>query len=163
MRTRTGKLCALATMVLGIGLTGCFGESIVSAGAKVASGQISQLTSGEIKILNQTVTDVLASTNPGFTAEPLTDAQAEALSSFLKSNNLNTIEDFEALKTTAETNPESLQGLDELAAAFNNGQDYQGQDFDLDAIFNALFGASGGTGTVGTGTGTGTNTNTNVK
>lgn len=133
-------------MALGLGLTGCFGDSIISAGAKVVGGQISSLSTGEIKILNQTVIDVLASTNPGFTAEPLTDAQADALSNFFKANNLNTIEDFEALKTTAETNPDSLQGLSELEAAFAGSQNFDAENFDFDQIFNALFGALGGTG-----------------
>ncbi|MCA9254665.1 MAG: hypothetical protein KDA33_03465, partial [Phycisphaerales bacterium] len=117
MQTGKVRFCALATMTLGLGLTGCFGESILSAGAKVAGGQISELTANEIKILNETVVGLLASTNPGFTAEPLTDAQASAISSFFKANDLNTIEDFEQLQQTAESNPDSLEGLDELAAA----------------------------------------------
>jgi hypothetical protein len=149
MQLRKGRFCALATMALGLGLTGCFGDSILSAGAKVAGGQIASLTSGEIKILNETVVGVLASTNPGFTAEPLTDAQATALSSFFKANNLNTIEDFETLKQTAESNPDALMGLAELSAAFGNGEGFTEENFDFDQIFNALFGALGGTGGVG--------------
>ena len=35
MQTGKVRFCALATMTLGLGLTGCFGESILSAGAKV--------------------------------------------------------------------------------------------------------------------------------
>lgn len=151
MKTRTGRFCALATMALGLGLTGCFGDSILSAGAKIAGGQISSLTSGEIKILNQTVTDVLAATNPGFTAEPLTDAQADALSTFFKANNLNTIEDFESLQQTAESNPDSLEGLDELSTAFNGGENFDSENFNFDDLFNSLFGALGGDGNVGTG------------
>ncbi|HPF40029.1 MAG TPA: hypothetical protein P5081_03780 [Phycisphaerae bacterium] len=154
MQTGKVRFCALATMTLGLGLTGCFGESILSAGAKVAGGQISELTANEIKILNETVVGVLASTNPGFTAEPLTDAQASALSSFFKANSLNTIEDFEQLQQTAESNPDSLEGLDELAAAFSDSETIDPDNFDFDQIFNALFGALGGQGTVGSGGGT---------
>lgn len=160
MKTQKGRFCALATMALGLGLTGCFGDTILSAGAKVAGGQIASLTSGEIKILNETVVGVLASTNPGFTAEPLTDDQASALSSFFVANSLNTLEDFETLQQTAESNPESLMGLDELASAFGNGEDFNADDFDFDQIINALFGASGGTGGLG-GLGGTTTTTTN--
>ncbi|MCB9856732.1 MAG: hypothetical protein H6818_13715 [Phycisphaerales bacterium] len=159
MKSRNLRFCALATMALGLGLTGCFGDSILSAGAKIAGGQISQLTAGEIKILNETVAGVLASTNPGFTAEPLTDDQATALSNFFKANNLNSISDFEQLQQTAENNPDSLEGLDELSAAFNGGDAFDGENFDFDQIFNALFGALGGDGNVGSGGGTTTISN----
>ena len=158
MQKRNVRFCALATMALGLGLTGCFGETIISAGAKVAGGQIASLTSGEIKLLNEAVVGVLATTNPGFTAEPLTDEQATALSDFLKANNLNTLEDFEALQQTAESNPESLEGLDALATAFNNGEGINVEDFDFDQILSALFGTGGGTGGLGGSTGNSGNT-----
>lgn len=161
MRTGKGRFCALATMALGLGITGCFGDSILSAGAKIAGGQISQLTAGEIKILNETVVGVLSSTNPGFTVEPMTDEQADALSNFFKANGLDSIADFEQLQQTAENDPDSLEGLDELSAAYNGGDAFDGENFDFDQIFNALFGAFGGDGSVGGGSGGTTTTTTN--
>lgn len=164
MKNRKGTLCALATTVMSVTLlTGCFGESVLSAGAKVAGGQMASLTANEIKILNQTVLDLLAGENPGFTPEPLTDAQANAVSSFLQSNSLNTFEDFETLEEMIRNNPESIQGLDELEAAFaDQAENFDEENFDFDALINKIFGASGGTGGVGTGGSGGSGVNSNA-
>src|SRR5690606_16222977 len=98
MMKRNGMMCGLMTSVLSVSmLTGCFGESVVSAGAKVAGGQITTLTVNEIKILNQTILDVLMSQNPGFEGKPLTDVQAHALLAFFIANDFNTLEDLEKL------------------------------------------------------------------
>ncbi len=150
-------------MILGlsaVSMTGCGAESILSATAKILGGQISQLTAGEIQILNQTALNVIGSTLNVETT-PLTLAQAEAVSSFLKINDLNTIDDFTTLASQAESNPESIEGLDDLADAF------QGTDFDdegefdpsqLGNLFQAILGGvntGGGGGTGGGGNGGG--------
>lgn len=165
--TKRIKFMALALSVAAVSSTGCFfGESILSAGAKLASGQISQLTAGELQILNQSVIGLLGSQNPGFDPQPLTTEQAEAVSNFLKANNLNTFEDFEALAKIAEENPELLEGLDELAAAFEGSDtNFDPDNFtqeDLDQLLAALFGGAdlGGFGQVGQG-GSGNSGNTN--
>ncbi len=143
------KLSVMLICGLAVSSTGCFfGDSILSAGAKLASGQISQLTPGELQILNQTISGVLAADNPDLQIEPLTDDQATAVSSFLAANNLNTFEDFEALGETARNNPESLQGLDELAAAFEgSGTDFDPENFtedDLNELLGSIFGGTDG-------------------
>lgn len=147
MKMNQMKLSVMLVCGLAVSSTGCFfGDSILSAGAKLASGQISQLTPGEIQILNQTITDLLTSDNPDVQIEPLTNDQASAVSNFLASNNLNTFEDFEALGATIENNPDSLKGLDELAAAFaGSDTDFDPDNFtqdDLDELLATIFGGS---------------------
>ena len=148
MRTKRQKLGALIVSVAAISVTGCFGESILSAGAKVAGGQMSQLTPNEIKILNQTVIDLLSADNPGFNPLALTDPQADAISNFLSVNELNTFEDIEAIVDLAQTNPEQIQGLEELAAAFEGTDTVIDPDnldpSTLDDVFGSLFGGSSG-------------------
>jgi len=157
------KLSVMLVCGLAISSTGCFfGDSILSAGAKLASGQISTLTAGELQILNQTVAGVLAADNPDFQLEPLTDDQATAVSNFLAANELNTFEDFETLGETAQNNPESLQGLDELASAFEGSNtDFDPENFsedDLNELLGAIFGGTDGSaleGLLGGGGGSG--------
>jgi hypothetical protein len=144
MKSRNQKLCALFTAMLGVGMTGCFGESIVSAGSKVAGGQIASLTAGEIIILSQTVADLIRSQDPNANPPTLTTEQAQALTDFFTANNLNTIEDFETLAETAQNAPDSIQGLDALAAAFaGSATEIDPDDFDadsLDELLGMLFG-----------------------
>ncbi len=145
MKSKNYKLCALLAATLGVGLTGCFGETILSAGAKVASGQIASLTAGEIIILNQTAADLLNSQNPNAPATPtVTTAQAQALTDFFSANDLNTVEDFQDLAEAAQNDPDSIQGLDALAAAFAGSEtDIDPDNFDpdtVDELFNTLLG-----------------------
>ncbi|MCG8404772.1 MAG: hypothetical protein MI923_06195 [Phycisphaerales bacterium] len=155
MNSRKLKVCTLLTAMLAVSVTGCFGDNILSAGAKVAGGQISSLTAGEIQILSQTVNDILASENPGFEPVELTETQAQALTDFFSANELNTFEDFETLSQTAQSDPDSIQGLDELAEAFADaGSDLDPDNLDpndLDEILQSIFGGLG----VGGGTGGG--------
>jgi len=139
MKSKNWKLCALVTAMLVVGVTGCGGESILSAGAKVASGQIASLTAGEIIILNQTVADLIRSQDPTANPPTLTTEQAQALTDFFTANDLNTIEDFETLAATAQSDPDSIQGLDELAAAFaDSGTEIDPDNFDPDAMGDLL-------------------------
>ena len=149
MMKRNGMMCGLMTSVLSVSmLTGCFGESVVSAGAKVAGGQITTLTVNEIKILNQTILDVLMSQNPGFEGKPLTDVQAHALLAFFIANDFNTLEDLEKLHGI---DPSTLKGLDALEAAFaEQGQDYEVLEFDHTSILSTIV-PLGGTGSIGPG------------
>jgi len=162
MKTKRQRFCALVALMLPVGITGCFGDSILSAGAKLLSGQISQLTAGEIMILNDTVVGVLKAENPGFNPPPLTSTQAGALSTFFQANTVNTIEDAQNLAKTAQTNPDAIQGLDELAAAFAGSDlniDPNNVDSTtIDQIFESIFGGSNTGGGTGGGTQGGTTT-----
>lgn len=156
MKSGKQKVCALLTSILAVSLTGCFGDNILSAGAKVAGGQISSLTAGEIQILNQTVNDILAAENPGFEPVTLNETQAQALTDFFSANELNTLEDFETLSQSAQDDPESIQGLDALADAFAGSTtgDLDPDNVDPDDLNEILQSIFGGLG-VGGGTGGG--------
>lgn len=137
------KACALLLSVSAVSVTGCFGESILSAGSKVLGGQISQLTPGEILILNQTASDLISQVT-GLPGTTLTTPQAVAISNFLQVNELDTLQDFETLATNAESDPESIQGLEELGSAFE-GTDYEGDEGEFDAgqlgdLFGSILG-----------------------
>lgn len=155
MKIRRQRICALVALMLPIGVTGCFGDNILSAGAKLLSGQISQLTAGEIMVLNDVVVGVIKAENPGFNPPPLTSTQAGALSTFFKTNTINTIEDAQKLGETAQNNPDAIQGLAELAAAFAGSEltiDPDNIDSStIDQIFGAIFGGSSLTGGTGGG------------
>ncbi len=142
MTWKKDRCIVLVATALVVSAAGCFGESVVTAGSKVAAGQISTLSANEIKILNQTIIDVLTASDPTLTPTPLTDAQAEAVSAFFVANSLDTIEDFEALADASQTDPSSIQGLDALAAAFADSESEFDSDNidegDLDAIFEAV-------------------------
>ncbi len=101
-----------------LGIMGC-GDNIVTAVSKVATGQICQLSTNEIKALNQTAIGLGASQNPPANIPTLTDAQAQAVSEFLAQNGLCTIQDIEGLPTRLR-NGEQFQGQEALAAAFGN-------------------------------------------
>lgn len=79
------------------------GGSLISAGAKIAGGQLSSLTPDEIQIIADTVGEL----NPEFKQE-VSDAQAEASVAFLKANELNTIEDLQSLAEKAEQDPDAV-------------------------------------------------------
>ncbi|HWL94081.1 MAG TPA: hypothetical protein VNT79_11160 [Phycisphaerae bacterium] len=131
MKSIRTKFCAFLLSASAISVAGCFGDSILSAGSKVLGGQISQLTGGEIIILNQAAVEILQGSNPGYNGAALTVPQADAISVFLKANELDTLEDFEVLAQTAETNPEAVQGLEELGAAFD-GSEYEDEEGEFD-------------------------------
>lgn len=157
MLSRRRKRCALLVAGLSVSVTGCIGETIFSATAKLLGGQISQLTPTEIQLLNEAVLSVLRAQNPGFNPQSLTTAQATALSNFFKANNINSLEDIESLKSQVQNDPNAIQGLDELAAAFegsDTGIDETNAEDSLDAIVQALFGGTG-TGSNGDGDGNG--------
>ncbi len=153
MKTKRLRICALVALMLPIGVTGCFGDSILSAGAKLLNGQISQLTAGEVLILNEVVVGVIQAENPGFNPPPLTNTQAGALVTFFQANTINTLEDAQQLAAAAQTNPEAIQGLEALAVAFaGTDLDIDTENIDastIDQIFGAIFGGAstgGGTG-----------------
>ncbi len=79
------------------------GGSLISAGAKIAGGELSSLTPDEIQIIADTVGNL----NPDFKQE-VSDEQAEASVAFLKANGLNTIEDLQSLAEKAEQDPDAV-------------------------------------------------------
>ncbi len=124
---RTG-LGGVFVAAITAGASGCFPSTVgdlMGAGIKVLNGQISTLTAGEVKALNAVAIGVI-NESAGSNLQPLSDAQAQAVAGFFEANNLDTPEDFQQLADTAAQDPSSIQGLDELAAAF------QGTETNLD-------------------------------
>lgn len=101
-----GRACLTVLLALGIlaagGCGGGSGESLLTAGAKIAAGQISTLTAGEILLLRQ----FLAA--QGYVTPTLTEEQAAALAQFLQANGINTVEDVNRVIQQAATDPGSI-------------------------------------------------------
>lgn len=111
------------------GSVGCGTLALPSALAKLAAGNVGDLTPEEILALSQVAADFINSQEPGAAVE-LTPEQAAAIATFLDQNNVTTLDELEALFMEAEANPDAIVGLDELAAAFEGTAD----DFDPDSV-----------------------------
>jgi hypothetical protein len=95
------------------------GGNLLSAGIKVTSYQLSALTPDELQIL----ADQVAPTDPN--VPQLTDEQADAIVQILRANNINSLDDLNALIAQAQTDPSVVvlpEGLsiEVLAALFGS-------------------------------------------
>jgi len=120
MSGRKLHLFGIATVLILVTLTGCFsmpwtrtgnqgGGSLVTAVAKLTSGKLGVLTPDEIQILTDAVRRLADVDVP-----PVTDEQAAAVVKFLDDNNVETVEDLEALIKQAEEDPSSIVISDEV-------------------------------------------------
>jgi hypothetical protein len=110
---------------------------------KIANSQMTQLTAAEVQALSQVVVQIINEQTGGNQA-PLTAEQAAAIVAFLQANNVNSPDDITALIEQAQEDPSSIQGLDELAAAFVGTEDeFDPDDVDPDALASILAGAFG--------------------
>lgn len=89
------------------------GGSIVSAAAKVASGQMTTLTADEVQILG----DQIAARSTRFAGIEVSDEQADAAVDFLDANDLNTVSEIKALVD----NPGSIQIPESVQALLDSG------------------------------------------
>ncbi|MBX3396076.1 MAG: hypothetical protein KF841_11985 [Phycisphaerae bacterium] len=148
------KIAACAICVSVVGMSGCGGDNILSAVSKVLGGQMSQLTAGEILVLNRAAASVVSQ----FTGLPpvtLTTPQAVAVSNFLQVNELDTIQDLETLARTAQSDPDSVQGWDDLSGAFA-GSDFDNDEGEFDPsrlgdLFGHIVSGASGSGSTGLG------------
>ena len=138
---KPGVLGLLAAFSV-ISAAGC-GDNIVTALNKVAAGQICQLTTGEIMILNQTAIDLGKQQTPPVTVPILTSAQAQALIDFAKLNGLCTIQDLENLPTQIQQGRQ-LEGLAALEAAFPGFSSTSVNPHALAALFHSTLGVGSG-------------------
>lgn len=146
------KIAACVICISAAGMSGCGGDNILSAVSKVLGGQMSQLTAGEILALNRAAADIVSQ----FTGLPpvtLTTPQAVAVSKFLQTNELNTIQDIETLARTAQADPESVQGWDDLSDAFS-GSDFDNDEGEFDPsrlgdLFGHIVSGASGSGSPG--------------
>ena len=141
MKPRKTSVCAAISAVILIGTAGCFPPQVndlINGGMKLASGQIGALTAGELKAVSDAAISVIAS-ETGQTIDPLTTEQAQALVTFFDVNGIETFDDFDGFAQRVEQDPESIQGLDQLAEAFGQTS----ENFDpsqLEEVLGAIFG-----------------------
>ncbi len=89
------------------------GGTIVTAGAKIASGKIGTLTPDELQLMHDKAIEL----NPELAAAPeLTDEQAEAAVEFLDANDLETLDDVVELIEEASDNPDTVVIPDSVQA-----------------------------------------------
>lgn len=130
--------------VLAVGATGCMPQEVndlINGGVKLANGQVSDMTASEIMAVANTTIELINSQLPeGETPLPtLTPEQAAALVTFLDANGSpNSPEEVEALIQQAIDDPSSIQGVDELAAAFGGTYDTSNPQAIMD-LLNQIF------------------------
>lgn len=120
MRRAKVVLCVALVGCIGVGATGCgvFDLLTAASGAtKLFGGQASGVTSSEWMMMSRT-----AAGAAGVPALALSDTEAAAIADFLSQNNIND------LSTIGDQNPNDLEGLTELAQAF---QERAGDQYDL--------------------------------
>lgn len=93
------------------------GGNIITAGAKVAGGNIASLTPDEVQVL----ADKVSSSRTNLNIPELTDEQAEAAVDFLVANNINSIQDVQDLIQQVEDDPESLEIPDSVQELLDAG------------------------------------------
>ncbi|MBN2561819.1 MAG: hypothetical protein JXQ75_12900 [Phycisphaerae bacterium] len=118
-KTRIG-ICIVLVSCMAVGTTGCgIFDLFTLAGAviKFASGSVGELNSSEWQIVTKTAAD--ATGIPGLALSPV---EADAIVTFFDANNVNTLDDIQGL---ADGGAVDLQGLSELATAFQARADEQ--------------------------------------
>lgn len=113
-------ICLTMLGSLSFAVAGCDAFVIPGALLKVANCEIGELTATEIRVLSEAAADLINEQDPSANATGLTQEQAQAIVNFLAANNVKTCEDLENL---FEQDLESIQGLEELAAAFQDTDD----------------------------------------
>jgi hypothetical protein len=88
---------------------GC--SNVAQAASKVMSDQIGDLNPDDVQVLTD-----LAIQYADVTFPPVTDEQANAVVTFLSDNNVQTIDDVQALIQQAEDDPDSIVISDEVRA-----------------------------------------------
>lgn len=143
MTTRSKLVRAVVSCSLLVGVVaGC---DAFNALLKLGDCNAGYLTANEILALNTSARDFLASQNPPTTIEVMTPAQSQAVATFLEANQSQCLEEILAL---VEQDPSTMQGLAELAAAFEGTTSQfdpnSATPEDIQAIFNQIFTAATG-------------------
>jgi hypothetical protein len=132
MRRRMFGIVILASLVSGLGAGGCSPDifvDVLGTMGKLSGGQLSALTADEIKMLNHGI----ARLDDGQTATAdcpplvkLTGEQCAAMVQFFRVNQFDTAEAVFDIIGQADQDPTAIQGVEELAKAF------EGSDIVLD-------------------------------
>ena len=130
-RIAFGLLCLSA-----VSTTGC---DSLSALTKLGDCSASFLTASDIVGLNASVKDLMAQQDPPTVIPTLSESQAQALADFLEANDANCVAEIQAVIEKADSDPNSVQGLDELAAAFEDSDDaFDPENVTADDLENIL-------------------------
>ncbi len=125
------------------------GGSVLSAGSKVALGQMTNLTQDEVQILSDQVNTIISAANPSVPVQELTNAQADGFVDFLKQNTvpgsstagLNSIDDIQAFTQAAIADPSILVVPQSLIDAFAGTTDQiDTSNIDVNQLFGSVFG-----------------------
>lgn len=84
------------------------GGSLLSAATKLSSGQISEWTPDEVQVLGDTLTQLAAENGDPVEGLEYTDPQAAAIVDFLQMNDINTLEDWDDVKSQYDQDPNSV-------------------------------------------------------
>jgi hypothetical protein len=120
------------------------GGSVLSAGVKAASGQLTQLTQDEVQLLSDQLRAFLAGEGQGGTFPPMTNEQADAFLEFLSVNTvpgsdrpgLNSLEELQAFLDAAAVNP----GIIIIPQSLIDAYGLESDDFNLEAFLNSVVG-----------------------
>ncbi|MFQ5423257.1 MAG: hypothetical protein ACE5F9_04680 [Phycisphaerae bacterium] len=124
------------------------GGSILSAGSKVALGQMTNLTQDELQILSDQVNSLITAANPNVPVQELTNAQADGFIDFLKQNavpgssaaGLNSIDDIQTFTQAAIADPTILVVPQSLIDAFAGTTDeIDTSNIDVNQLFDSVF------------------------
>jgi hypothetical protein len=142
LRSKLIRAVLSCSLLVGV-VAGC---DAFNALLKLGDCNAGYLTANEILALNTSARDFLASQSPPTTIEVMTPAQSQAVATFLESNQAQCLEE---ILNLLEQDPSSLQGLAELAAAFEGTSSQFDPNTatrdDIEGIFNQVFtGATGG-------------------
>ena len=135
-------------------LTDGGGGNILTAGVKVATGQMTTLTQDEMQVLNDQVGSLLQAVDPNAPVQEMTNEQADGLIDFLQQNSLpgssstglNSIEDIQAFAEAAQADPSILVVPQTLIDAYTGTIDnIDTENINVDELFSQLLGGLGGT------------------
>ncbi len=112
------RICLALVLCLSLATAGCgVFDLLTAAGAagKLFGGSASEVTSNEWQVLSRTAADLAGTPDLA-----LSVTEADAVSSFLETNGIDSFDSMDAIQ--------DLQGLEDLATAF---QERAGADYDL--------------------------------
>lgn len=129
------------------------GGSILSAGVKVATGEMTMLTQDEMQILNDQIGSLLQAADPSLPVQEMTNEQADGVIDFLQQNSvpggstgLNSIEEIQAFAEAVQADPSILVVPQTLIDAYAGTTDsIDTENINIDELFSQLLGGLSGT------------------
>ncbi|MBU0638799.1 MAG: hypothetical protein KKB50_08040 [Planctomycetes bacterium] len=127
MNTKRAIVVALCGCVALLNLAGCpwadartsdgGGGDILSAGSKIIGGTMTGLNQDEIQIVTDTAISLAGAPIP-----PLSNEQADAVVDFIRTNQIDSIQDIQNLVTAVQEDPNAVTIPESVLTAFGEGQ-----------------------------------------